>query len=364
MKAAVCRAFGQPMTIEDVQVAPPGAGEIRVRLAACAICHSDIFYADGAWGGDLPLVLGHEAAGIVESVGEGVTTATPGDHVVVTLIRACGECPSCAVGMPVTCGAQFPLDAATPIRTTAGEALGHGLRTAGFAEMVTVDHSQAVVIPKDIPLDSASLLACGVITGFGAVANTAKMEAGATAAVIGTGGVGLNSIQGAALNGASIVIAVDVADDKLVAARAFGATHTINSRTEDLTAAIHALTEGRGVDYVFATVGVKQAIAQCFGIAAPGGAIVLVGMPPSGDMVDMDPGTVAALNQRILGSKMGGARIQTDIPYLVALYRQGRLKLDELITGRYPLDQINEAIASVKRGEALRNVIVFPEVMP
>ncbi|WP_417519135.1 Zn-dependent alcohol dehydrogenase [Minwuia sp.] len=359
MKAAVCRAFGQPLSIEEVEVAPPGPGEIRVKMAACAICHSDIFFADGAWGGDLPAVYGHEAAGIVETVGDGVSGLAVGDHVVVTLIRSCGQCPSCAVGMQVTCDAQFPLDTASPIRTTAGEPLGHGLRTGAFAEYVTVDHSQAVAIPKEIPLDAASLLACGVITGFGAVANTARIEAGSTVAVIGAGGVGLNSVQGAALNGASLIVAIDIADDKLAAAKTFGATHTLNSRSDDLKTAIADLTAGKGVDYVFATVGVKQAIAQCFDIAAPGGAIVLVGMPPSGDLIDLDPGTVAALNQRILGSKMGTARIQVDIPYLITLYQQGRLKLDELITGRYPLDRINEAFDSVRRGEALRNVIVF-----
>lgn len=359
MKAAVCRAFGEPLSIEEVEVAAPGPGEIRVKMAACAICHSDIFFADGAWGGNLPAVYGHEAAGVVESVGEGVKVFGIGDHVVVTLIRSCGECPACATGMQVTCATQFPLDTQSPIRTADGETLVHGLRTGAFADHVTVDHSQAVVIPKDIPLDSASLLACGVITGFGAVANTARIETGSTVAVIGAGGVGLNSLQGAALNGASMVVAVDIADGKLEAARGFGATHTINSRTSDLQAEIMALTGGAGVDYVFATVGVKQAIAQCFGICAPGGAIVLVGMPPTGDVIDLDPGTVAALNQRVLGSKMGTARIQADIPYLVALYRQGRLKLDELISGRYPLEQINEAFDEVRSGSALRNVIVF-----
>ncbi|WP_416897891.1 MAG: Zn-dependent alcohol dehydrogenase [Minwuia sp.] len=364
MKAAVCRTFGEPLTIEEVDLAPPGPGEIRVKLAACAICHSDIFFADGAWGGNLPAVYGHEAAGVVETVGPGVVNVSAGDHVVVTLIRSCGECPACARGMQVTCGASFPLDAASPLKTTGGEVLVQGLRTGGFAEYVTVDHSQAVAIPKDIPLDSASLLACGVITGFGAVSNTAAIETGSTVAVVGAGGVGLNSIQGAVLNGASMVIAIDIADDKLAAAKTFGATHTINSLQADAAAEIRTLTGGTGVDYVFATVGVKQAIAQCFDCCAPGGAIVLVGMPPTGDMIDFDPGTVAALNQRVLGSKMGTARIQADIPWLVALYRQERLKLDELITGRYPLAQINEAIASVKRGEALRNVIVFGDGAP
>lgn len=359
MKAAVCRAFGAPLSIEDVTLAPPGPGEVRVALAACAICHSDVIFADGGWGGDLPAVYGHEAAGVVESVGPQVTNVAEGDHVVVTLIRACGECPDCAGGRPVTCGTVFPLDMASPLTAGSGETLAQGLRTGAFAESVTVDHSQAVAIPKDVPLDSASLLACGVITGFGAVSNTARIEAGATVAVIGAGGVGLNTVQGAALSGASMVIAADISDAKLATARTFGATHGINPQSQDLIAEVRALTGGRGVDYAFATVGVRVAVEQAMQIAAPGGAVVLVGMPPSGVTVDLDPGALAGLNQRILGSKMGGARIQADIPFLVELYRQGRLKLDELISGRFPLERINEAMDEVRRGEALRNVIVF-----
>ncbi|ANK80512.1 MAG: zinc-binding dehydrogenase [Rhizobiales bacterium NRL2] len=362
MKAAVCRAFGEPLAIEEVRLAGPGPGEVRVRLAACAICHSDILFADGGWGGELPAVYGHEAAGVVEAVGDNVAGLAVGDHVVVTLIRACGECPACARGQPVTCGAVFPLDMASPLSTAAGESLVQGLRTGAFAESVTVDHSQAVVIPKDVPLQSASLLACGVITGFGAVSNTAWIEAGATVAVIGAGGVGLNSIQGAALSGASVIFAADLSDAKLETARAFGATHAVNPQAEDLIAAVRAATGGRGVDYVFVTVGVRVAVEQALQMAAPGGAVVLVGMPPSGVTVDLDPGALAGLNQRILGSKMGGARIQADIPFLVELYRQGRLKLDELISGRFPLERINEAMDQVRRGEALRNVIVFGDV--
>ena len=359
MKAAVCRAFGEPLVIEEVDLAPPGPGEIRVKLAACAICHSDIFYAEGAWGGDLPAVYGHEAAGMVEEVGPAVSTVKPGDHVVVTLIRSCGHCHYCSQGLPVACETSFPLDDGSPIKAADGSPVLHGLRTGAFAEYALVDASQAVIIPKDVPLDSASLLACGVITGFGAVVNTAGMKPGGSVVVIGAGGVGLNSVQGAAVGGASTIIAVDIVASKLEAAKRFGATHGIDGRTADLVDQVRALTGGRGADYVFVTVGAKAAFDQAFGLASPAGAIVLVGMPETGVMTEMDPGTVAALNQRILGSKMGSSRIQVDIPYLVSLYRQGRLKLDELITGRYPLEEINEAIASVKSGEALRNVIVF-----
>ncbi len=359
VKAAVCRTFGAPLVIEDIEIAAPQAGEIKVKLAACAICHSDIFFAEGAWGGELPAVYGHEAAGVVEAVGSGVTTVAEGDHVVVTLIRSCGHCHYCAQGSLVACETSFPLDEKSPLTSEGGEALGHGLRTGAFAEYVVVDASQAVTVPKDVPLESASLLACGVITGLGAVVNTAKVEPGANVVVIGTGGVGLNAVQGAALCGATEIIAIDLADDKLEAALKFGATATINPSKEDVGEAVRAKTAGRGADYVFVTVGAKAAFDQSYSLMGPTGTVVLVGMPATGVMSEIDPGSIAAYGQNIMGSKMGSARIQVDIPNLVSLYKRGRLKLDELITGRYALNDINEAIDSVKRGEALRNVIVF-----
>ena len=359
MKAAVCREFRQPLVIEEVTLAPPGPGEVRVRLAACAICHSDVIFADGGWGGRLPAVYGHEAAGVVEETGAGVADVAVGDHVVVTLIRSCGHCHYCAQGAPVACETTFPLDEASPLTGAGGEVLTHGLRTAGFAEQAVVDQSQVVAIPKDVPLDSASLLACGVITGLGAVVNTAGVRPGSSVVVVGTGGVGLNSVQGAAIAGAATIIAVDITDAKLAVARSFGATATINGRDEDVTERVRALTGGRGADYVFVTVGVGQAFTQAYGLMARTGATVLVGMPPNGVMTEIEPGGVANESQRILGSKMGSARIRVDIPWLVGLYGQGRLKLDELISGRFPLDDINEAMDQVRRGEALRNVIVF-----
>ena len=359
MKAAVCREFGKPLVIEEVSLADAGPGEVKVKLAATAICHSDISYADGAWGGDLPAVYGHECAGVVETVGLGVTTVKPGDAVVVTLIRSCGHCHGCVRGMPVTCSTQFPLDAKSPITDKSGKPLIQSMRTGGFAEQVLVHESQCVTIPGTIPMTSASLLACGVITGFGAVTNTARVPAGSHVVVIGTGGVGLNSIQGARVCGARTVIAVDIADNKLEAAKGFGATHGINSSKENVLDRVMQLTESRGADYVFVTVGAKGAFDSSYALLAKGGSTVLVGMPASGVMSEIDPGTMAAYSQNVLGSKMGSARIQVDIPNLVDLYQQKRVKLDELITKTYPLEQINEAIAAVKRGEALRNVIVF-----
>jgi Zn-dependent alcohol dehydrogenase len=361
VKAAVCRKFGAPLEIEEVDLAPPSSGEVRVQIKACAICHSDVHYAEGAWGGELPAVYGHEAAGIVDAVGEGVSRVKAGDPVVVTLVRSCGRCPCCSQGHYGSCETRFPLDETSPLRSARdGSAISHGLRTSAFAEQAVVDVSQIVAIPSDVSFDRAALLACGVITGIGAVTNTAKVPAGASVVVIGTGGVGLNSVQGAALSGARIIIAVDLSEDKLKAARAFGATHAFNPTKVDVRKRVKALTSRRGADFVFVTVGAKDAADQSYRLLARGGAAVMVGMPALGVKSEFDVVILADNSQRILGSKMGSSNIQSDIPKLIELYKQGRLKLDELITARYPLEEINEAIASVNRGEALRNVIVFP----
>ncbi len=362
MKAAVCRTFGAPLTIETVDLAPPRAGEVRVKLAACAICHSDILFADGAWGGQLPAVYGHEAAGIVEQVGAGVTSVKVGDHAVVSLIRSCGHCPACSRGAPVRCEATFPLDEHSPLTVHGtGESLVHGLRTAGFAEAVVVDASQVVAVPKDLPLDLASLLACGVVTGVGAVLNTANVRPDDCVVVIGTGGVGLNAVQGAAMAGASPIIALDTTASKRATALEFGATQAMDPKADDVAGFIRALNGGRLADFVFVTVGARAAMEQATKLIGRGGSVVVVGMPASGVTVAYDPGWLAADEQRILGSKMGSARLPIDIPRLVGAWQQGRLKLAELITARYPLEQINEAIASAKAGEAIRNVIMFDQ---
>ena len=359
-RAAVCRTFGTPLEIETIELREPGPGEVLIRTAACAICHSDIFYIDGAWGGDLPAVYGHEAAGVVEAVGSGVTRLKAGDHVVATLIRNCGFCAACAEGAPVFCEEVFPLDRESPLRDAFGTPLVHGLGTGAFAEAMLVDASQAVAIPKEMKLDVASLIACGVLTGLGAVVNTAGVRAGMSVVVIGCGGVGLNAVQGARLAGCAPIIAVDVAPAKLAAARDFGATHPINAKEENVEERVKALTGGRKADWVFVTVGVKGATEQAVKLMKRNGGTVLVGMPPSGVHATIDPSWLAADGQRILGSKMGSARPIVDVPKIVALYRDGRLKLDELVTARYPLERINEALASSRAGAALRNVIVFP----
>jgi len=361
VKAAICREFGEPLVIEDVELAAPAAGEVRVAIKACAICHSDIISMDGGWGGELPAVFGHEAAGIVTTVGQGVDSVSTGDHVVVTLIRSCGHCHFCEQGDEVMCESRFHLDDKSPLGSAAGDYLQQGLRTGAFAEAVVVDASQVSRIPADIPFDSASLLACGVMTGFGAVRNTAKVPAGANVVVIGTGGVGMNCLQGAAAAAARVVIAVDIADSKLGLARQFGATHTLNAGEAGLAERVRELTEGRGADFVFVSVGAKSALDNSVELLALGGTVVVVGMPDSGVMAEYDPGELAARSQRIIGSRMGSACVSRDIPYLVSLYHEKRLKLDELISGRFPFEDINVAIASAKSGTALRNVILFED---
>jgi len=359
MKAAVCREFGKPLVIEDLELASPNPGEVRVKISACAICHSDIIYMDGGWGGNPPLVLGHEAAGVVEQVGEGVETVSIGDTVLVTLIRSCGACPCCDKGKFSLCESSFPLDETSPLTDSGGAMIGQGLRTAAFAEQVVVHQSQVVMIPESIPMDSASLLSCGVITGLGAVTNTASVEAGDSVAVIGCGGVGLNSVQGARMAGADPIVAIDLVDGKLDNASTFGATHTINPLSQDVDAMVSDLTNGRGFEHVFMTAGSSRAIELGLGILARNGTLVLVGMPADGDHLDLDATVIANDGKRILGSKMGFTDLQNDIPKLINLYQQGGLKLDELITHRFPLERINEAIDEVRADKALRNVILF-----
>lgn len=357
MKAAVNRAIGAALTIEDVTLAPPMAGEVEVRVRACAICHSDIIFMDGGWGDATPAVWGHEAAGEVVAVGAGVDAYAPGDRVVVTLVRACGSCACCSAGLYGNCAAPFPR-CDSPLTDASGAPLVQGMKTAAFAERVVVDASQLAPISGEIGWAEASLLACGVITGYGAVANTAAMPAGAKAVVIGAGGVGLNAVQGAALRGASQVVVIDLSAEKLEIARGFGATHCVDGRAEDPVQAVLKITGG-GADYVFATVGAPRAIEQAYPMLAVGGAAVLVGIPASGATSTFDPVALASSSQRIIGSKMGQTNVARDIPDLIAAYQDGKLKLDELVTGRFSLDEINEAIAASRAGKGVRNVILF-----
>ncbi|HEX2834233.1 MAG TPA: Zn-dependent alcohol dehydrogenase [Thermoanaerobaculia bacterium] len=348
MKAAVCHEFGQPLRVEEVELDAPRTGEVRVRLAAAAVCHSDLHLMNGDWSGVLPIVPGHEAAGVVEEIGENVTLVKKGDRVVVSLLRTCGRCAACNSGASHNCDAVFALDRETRVRDANGNAVQQGIKVGAFAEAVIVDQSQCVRIPEAMPFDRAALLGCGVITGTGAVLNTARVEVGESVAVIGCGGVGLNIIQGAALAGAHPIIALDRIEAKLDVARAFGATQTT---MEPKTI--------RNVDYAFVAVGNPNAVTDAMRMIRRGGTVVVVGMPGVRDTAPIRIFDVVWSEQHLIGSRMGGTRLHTDIPRLVDLYLRGRLKLDELISGRYSLEQSNEAIAGVQSGEALRNVIVF-----
>lgn len=359
MQAAVCYEFGKPLVIDEVDIAPPQSGEVAVKITACAICHSDITCIDGGWGGKLPQIFGHEACGVVEEIGAGVHSVKTGNRVLVTLLRSCGYCACCESGNLHACQTKFPLDREARLHNRAGIRIRQGLRTAAFAEHTVVHQSQVVGIPDGLPDEAAALLSCGVITGFGAVVNTAAMPATASAAVLGCGGVGLNAVQGAAYCGAHPLLAVDVDATKLETARVFGATHCVNSATEDTRALVDEITSGRGLDYIFITVGNAKAIEQGLGWLAATGTLTIVGMPPTGQLVSLEATNLASASQRILGSKMGSTRLRIDIPKLINLYQNGRLKLDELVSNRYPLAEINRAIAEVKQNKVLRNVIVF-----
>ncbi|XDA97208.1 Zn-dependent alcohol dehydrogenase [Sulfitobacter sp. LCG007] len=358
IKAAVCHAFGKPLVVEDIRIRAPEADEVEVTLSAVAICHSDISYAEGIWGGSLPAVYGHEAAGRVSAVGYGVRGFSVGDKVIVTLIRACGACPSCASGKPTNCETPYDGDHG-PITTADGGKLHQGMASGAFAEKVVVSQSQVVRIPEDMPLDSASLVACGVITGIGAVVNAANLRAGQDVVVIGAGGVGLNAIQGARIAGARRIVAVDMSEAKLAIAREFGATHGFLATAQTPWKEAREALDGRGADAVIVTVGAIPAYDQAPRYLGRGGKVIMVGMPHSGGMSSYEPVILAATGQGMVGSKMGDVVIQRDIPWMVDLYQQGRLKLDELISGRWKLDQINEAIADTRTGGARRNVIIF-----
>jgi len=357
MRAAVCRAYGEALTLEDVVLRAPGPGEVRVAIEAVAICHSDIGYLDGIWTSPLPAVFGHEAAGRVEALGAGVRGLSPGDAVVVTMIRACGQCRPCRTGKPFLCAA--PQERGGVLSLPDGTPVQQGLATGAFAQACVVHASQVAKVPDDLPMELGALLACGVITGTGAAINTAGVRPGEAVVVIGAGGVGLNAVQGARLAGAGRIIAIDLSDEKLAAAREFGATETLRADRKALRRSVLDLTEGQGADHVLVTVGAVAAYAQAASLACRGGQVVAVGMPPSGARVEVEPVIMASTGQSMRGSFMGGTVVQRDIPALVALWRQGRLKLDALITARYAFDDINRAIADARQPHVRRNVVLI-----
>ncbi len=374
MKAAVCYEINKPLEIEDVTMDPPGKGEVKVRIAATAICHSDIHSFKGEHGvPKLPAVGGHEVAGYVDEVGKDVTSVKPGDPVIVSLESSgCGKCFYCTLGFPQRCQERHPrmrrpghfTGLAAPGRYTnsRGQRLYQfgGPSIAGFVEYTVTGEKHLVKVPENMPLDRAALLACGVMTGYGAVVHRAQVKPFSSVIVMGTGGVGLNSIQAARLSGANPIIGVDVLDTKLEAARSFGATHTINVKKEkDPVEAAYDLTSGRGADYVFVTVGGIEPLRQGFMMSGWRGMTVIIGHAGDETLSDFEPTDFIGGERMLTGAGMQSGRFVLDIPHFVQLYQEGQLKLDELITGRYPLEQINEAIESSESGEALRNVIMF-----
>ncbi|MGJ8602875.1 MAG: alcohol dehydrogenase catalytic domain-containing protein [Marivita sp.] len=356
IKAAVCTAFGAPLRLEELELRAPQTGEIEVTLDAVAICHSDIHFAEGAWGGDLPAVYGHEAAGHVTAIGPGVKGLQDGQRVVVTLIKSCGTCTNCASGKPTIC--EAPGTGTSPLSRADGTPVAQAMHCGAFAERVVVDQSQVVPLPDAMPPEAVALMACGVITGIGAVVNAGKLRAGEDVVVIGAGGVGLNAIQGARIAGARRIVAVDVTQDKLDTAKAFGATDGVLATDAAPWKQVMRIL-GRGADLVAVTVGAIPAYNHAPRYLGWGGRMVMIGMPHSGAMAEYEPVVLAYMAQGMIGSKMGDVVIRRDIPWLADLYSQGRLKLDELVSGRWSLEQINDAIEDTKAGGAKRNVILF-----
>lgn len=363
MKAAVCNEYGKPLALEELTLDPPGKGEVKLRIKACAICHSDIHSFKGEHGSPpLPAIGGHEVAAYVAETGEGVTYVENGDLVVASIVpTGCGYCHYCRKGLSHQC-LNHHIFLAAPGRYTNGK--GQRLTqfagaVAGFAEYTTVPEINIIKVPEDMPADRAALLGCGVISGYGAVVNRAKVSSGESVLVMGAGGVGLNAIQGAVQCGAYPIIAVDVLDNKLEAARFFGATHTINAKNEaDPINKAQELTCGLGADYVFIAVAGLAILRQGFLMSAVDGMTVVIGHGHGETLSDFNP-VEFMRGRRLTGSAMGAAEPRRDIPRLIELYRAGRFKLDELVSGHYALDDINEAIASMERGEAIRNVIMF-----
>jgi NDMA-dependent alcohol dehydrogenase len=364
-RAAVLFGVGQKLELREVEVQDPRPGEVQIRMAAGGVCHSDLHVMTGHLGAPLPAVLGHEGSGIVEAVGAGVTSVRPGDHVLPLWRYSCGDCEHCTAERPALCGAGMQirmtgrlLDGTTRL-TLGGQEIRHFAGVSSFAEYSVVPERSVLKIPEDLPLDRAALLGCAVITGVGAVFNAARVQPGSTVAVFGTGGVGLNAVQGAAIAGAEKIIAVDLLDAKLAYARQFGATHTVNASGGDPVAEVRALTGGRGVDYAIEVVGLPKTVRQAYDCLAKRGVAVVVGVAPFTTEVSVPVMSLVYEERVLTGSVYGSARPRQDLPRLIDLYRAGRLKLDELLTRRYPFAEINEAYAALERGEVARSVVTF-----
>jgi S-(hydroxymethyl)glutathione dehydrogenase/alcohol dehydrogenase len=360
MKAAVLHESPGRLEIEPLALDTDlQSREVRIRIAYSGLCHSDLHFIDGLISMELPIVLGHEAAGFVEAVGDAVTYVQPGDHVISCLSTFCGECRYCLSGRPSICSGRAALRTRPrpALMTAGGEPVAQLSGLGAFAEeMVVHEHAVAKIRP-DMPLDVGALLGCGVITGLGAALRTAKIEPGSSAAVVGCGGIGLAAVQGARLAGASPIIAVDVTDEKLERALDVGATHTVNAKRDDPVLAVRDLTGG-GVNYSFEAIGRKQTVEQAFAMLAPGGVATIIGVLPDGASIEI-PVSALQGEKRLQSCSMGSNRFRTDLPWLCDLYLQGRLKLDELVTSRRPLEEINEGYDEMRAGRGARTLLVF-----
>ena len=359
MKAAVLRAVGEPLQIEDVALDATGPREVRIRTVAAGVCHSDLHFQEGSYPYPLPAVLGHESAGIVEEVGSEVRYVKPGDPVVTCLSVFCGYCEYCLSGRPALCrkvDTRRTPEQPARLRQN-GDVMHQFLDLSSYAEELLVHEHALVKIREEMPLERAALLGCGVTTGLGSVFNTARVEPGSTVVVIGCGGVGLSAVQGAAIIGAGRVIAVDRIASKLDLAKRLGATDLVNAAEGDPVAQVKELSGG-GVDYAFEAIGLKETAEQAFRMLKNGGTATVIGMIPIGTRIELD-GYEFLFEKKIQGCNMGSNRFRIDLPRYVDFYLSGRLKLDELVSRELRLEQINDAFDALRRGEVARQVIRF-----
>jgi S-(hydroxymethyl)glutathione dehydrogenase / alcohol dehydrogenase len=365
-KAAVCAGIDQPLEVVDVDLDAPKAGEVQVRMGASGVCHSDLSVVNGTLLSPLPSVLGHEGAGVVEAVGEGVESVKPGDHVVLSFVPQCGHCYFCTHDAPEMCetgfiamatGAQLDM---TPRFGRDGGPLHQMSGLGTFSEALVCPEISTVKIDNDVAHTRAALIGCGVLTGFGAAANTADIRPGDTVAVIGCGGVGLNVIQGAKYKGAERIIAVDQFDSKLKLAEEFGATDLVNAKDNDPVAQVVELTGGRGVDVAFEVIGLKATTQQAVSMARRGGQAIIVGVPKMEQMLEIPIAMELLVNEKqVRGSWYGSSNVQRDVPKLIELYKDGTLKLDELVSRTIGLGDINDAFKAMEAGEVARSVVDY-----
>ena len=361
MKAAVMRANNAPLEIEDVEIDDPGPGEVLLKTAASGICHSDLHVIEGSLPLPPPCILGHEPAAVVEAVGKGVVDFAPGDHVIGCLTSWCGVCKFCTGGRPYLCPTQFAGRApgSKPrLRTRAGDEIPQFANLSSFAEKMLCPERSLVKIRDDMPLDRASLIGCGVTTGLGAALNTVHVPAGSSVVIIGCGGVGLAALQGARIVGAGRIIAVDAKSWKFDLAQKLGATDCIDATDGDPVAAVHQLTGG-GADFVFECIGLIPTVQQAVAMTGRGGTTVLVGVVPMAELVPISASDLTLQEKKITGSYMGSNRFRFDMPKYIDFYLDGRLHLDEMISSRIELEDVNDAFDLMRKGEAARQVIVF-----